>query len=140
MKKCRGGTVVSSRQPPLHVTIPVEVVILRAEKPLLPSERSETLRQGIISLLRRDDATAMDISAEIGLPVNEVYDHLSHIRHSLQRTGELLQVLPAACKNCGFVFAKRGRYKRPGRCPVCRGQSISQPRYRIATEERASSE
>lgn len=112
---------------------------MRAGQAILPSERSATLRQGLISLLRRDAATAMDVSVELGIPVNEVYDHLTHIRHSLQRAGEVLQVLPATCKICGFVFAKRGRYKRPGRCPVCRGQSISQPRYRIAAGEGSSS-
>jgi predicted Zn-ribbon and HTH transcriptional regulator len=104
---------------------------MKPKKPVVPSERLDTLRQGIVSILRRDTVTAMDISEEIGIPVKDVYGHLEHIRHSLHREGLALTVLPAECRGCGFVFVKRDRLKRPGRCPICRGESISQPRYSV---------
>lgn len=100
-------------------------------QPFVPAERTDTVRQSIVAVLRRDSVTAMDISEEVGIPVKDVYSHLEHIRHSLQREGRHLTVVPARCRSCDFVFAKRDRLKRPGRCPVCRGESISQPRYRI---------
>jgi hypothetical protein len=104
----------------------------RTEKPAaIPSPREETLRQGIIALLEVEPVTALEISERIGLAQREVAGHLDHIRHSLHRQGRSLAVLPAECRGCGFVFAKRERLKRPGRCPVCRSQSISEPRYRI---------
>ena len=102
-----------------------------AKQPIVPAERTDTLRQLIVALLQRESVTAMEISEQAGLPVRDVYDHLEHIRQSLHREGAALTVEPAECRNCGFSFVKRERLKRPGRCPVCRGESISQPRYRI---------
>jgi hypothetical protein len=60
-----------------------------------------------------------------------VSGHLDHIRKSLATTGQQLLVMPAECKKCGFVFAKREKLKRPGKCPVCRGESIREPRFTI---------
>lgn len=105
---------------------------MKTRKPFVPCERSDTVRQAIASLLRGEPMTAMDISEEAGIPVSEVYGHLEHLRHSLQREQASLVLLPASCRGCGFIFAKRQRLKRPGRCPICRGESISQPRYRIS--------
>lgn len=99
--------------------------------PPVPAERSETLRQSIMFFLQQGPATVRQISEEIGLAEKNVYEHLEHIRQSLQREGTSLSVLPPECRKCGFVFAKRQRLKKPGRCPICRSESISQPRYSI---------
>lgn len=104
---------------------------MKPKQPVIPSERFATLRQTIVSLLRRESVTALAISEEVSVSVRDVYGHLEHIRHSLPREGANLSVVPAECKGCGFVFVKRDRLKRPGRCPVCRGESISQPRYSV---------
>ncbi|WP_432823530.1 transcriptional regulator [Trichloromonas sp.] len=101
------------------------------KKPAIPAPREETLRQGIQALLEGEPVTALEISERVGIAQREVAGHLEHIRHSLHRQKRSLTVLPAECRSCGFVFAKRERLKRPGRCPVCRNQSISEPRYRI---------
>jgi hypothetical protein len=42
-------------------------------------------------------------------------------------------VIPAACKKCNFVFRKRDRLKKPGRCPLCHGESIDDPLFHIRT-------
>ncbi|MCK4621655.1 MAG: transcriptional regulator [Desulfuromonadales bacterium] len=95
----------------------------------IPAQREDTLRQSMIALLRQNPLTAREISEQVGVAEREVYAHLEHIRQSLHRGETSLSVLPAECRGCGFVFTKRDRLKRPGRCPLCRGQSISQPRY-----------
>jgi predicted Zn-ribbon and HTH transcriptional regulator len=97
----------------------------------IPVVRAETLRQNMIALLRQNPLTAREISEQIGVAQREIYAHLDHIRQSLHRGEASLGVLPAECRNCGFVFTKRERLKRPGRCPLCHGQSISEPRYLI---------
>jgi hypothetical protein len=97
----------------------------------IPGRREATLRQSMIVLLRQSPLSATEISAQVGLSEREVYGHLKHIRHSLHREAAALTVLPAKCRGCGFAFTKRDRLKRPGCCPLCRGQSISQPRYLI---------
>lgn len=104
---------------------------MTSRQPPVPTERSDTLRQSITILLRRGPASVRQISEEVGLAEKNVYDHLEHIRQSLQHEETALSLLPPECRKCGFVFTKRQRLKKPGRCPICRGESISQPRYQI---------
>lgn len=108
---------------------------MKEKRPVIPAERYNTLRQAVIVLLRNETMTAMEISEAVRVSVKDVYGHLEHIRHSLHREGGTLTVLPAKCKGCGFVFVKRDRLKRPGKCPICRGESISQPRYSVVGDD-----
>lgn len=102
-------------------------------------EAVETVRQEITALLEGGQEggqgarpiSAHEISALAGVPEKEVYGHLEHIRKSLNKSDRKLVVTPAVCKGCGFVFKKRGRLKKPGRCPVCRGESIGFPLFAI---------
>jgi len=40
----------------------------------------------------------------------------------------------AECRSCGFVFTKRDRLATPGKCPICRCESISEPFFTIRKE------
>jgi predicted Zn-ribbon and HTH transcriptional regulator len=96
-----------------------------------PAEAKETVRRRIIDALREGQQSALDISGSVGIPEKDVEGHLAHIRASLHRSGDRLVVQPAECAKCGFVFEKRGRLTRPGKCPVCRGESIHPPQFFI---------
>lgn len=100
--------------------------------PVVPPERKGTIRQEIITLLEESQfLTAKDISAEVRIPEKEVYVHLEHIQKSLSTTGQHLNIKPAECLKCGFIFSKRDRLKTPGRCPVCHGEHIQEPLFSI---------
>lgn len=99
--------------------------------PAVPLERHETVRQEIISVLSQGAASAKDISFEVRIPEKEVYDHLEHIRKTLNKTDHHLLIVPAECVKCGFVFSKRERLRKPGKCPVCKGESITEPLFSI---------
>lgn len=100
-------------------------------EPEVPRASGDTLRRAIITALESGPLTARDLSAEVHIPEKEVYDHLEHLRRTLTVQGRRLIVAPSECKKCGFVFEKRERLTRPGKCPVCRGESISAPRYSV---------
>jgi predicted Zn-ribbon and HTH transcriptional regulator len=100
-------------------------------KPSGPPERGETVRRKILALLSRTPLSAKQISARAGIPEKEVVAHLPHLKRTVGQRGERLAVLPAECRRCGFLFRKRERPKRPSRCPVCRGESISEPLFRL---------
>lgn len=91
------------------------------------------MRRRILSLLRERTLTARQISAQVGIPEKEVYAHLLHVRKSAERSGGRFRVTPAECTRCGFSFRKRDRLKRPGRCPLCRGESIAEPLFGVET-------
>ncbi len=94
----------------------------------------DTVRRGIISALEKMPCSSKELSSKAGIPEKQVYGHLEHIRKTAAATRRRLIVTPAECKKCGFVFRKRERFKKPGRCPVCRGESIREPLYSIREE------
>jgi predicted Zn-ribbon and HTH transcriptional regulator len=104
---------------------------MKEKPPTIPRPQPATLRRQIDALLAGEPLAVRAISVAIGIPEKSVHDHLEHLRHSLHPLGRRLQIVPAVCRKCGFVFSKRERLQRPGRCPVCRQQSISEPLFAI---------
>jgi len=100
--------------------------------PRPPAEAHETVRRAIRAELKEGPLSARDISGRIGIPEKEVAGHLEHIRVSLHRSDRHLMVQPAECVKCGFVFEKRGRLTRPGKCPVCKSEFIHDPLFSLA--------
>lgn len=103
----------------------------KSKEPFVPVERQETIRQQIISLLEGNTLSAKDISADIRVSEKEVYEHLEHIQRTINKTKHNFVIMPAVCKKCGFIFRKRERLKKPGRCPICRGELIQEPLFSV---------
>ncbi len=106
----------------------------KPKEPFIPPGMHDTVRQELISALKEGPASARDLSAAAGIREREVDGHLEHIRKSIASSGQRLIVTPAECKKCGFVFSKREKLKRPGKCPVCKGESIREPLFSIETD------
>jgi hypothetical protein len=107
----------------------------RAKKPAVPRPAQETARRAVISLIRNQPLSAREISGQAHMMEKDVYSHLEHIRLSIHATGEFLEITPAQCRSCGFVFSKRDRLTPPGRCPVCRHEFIFEPLFAIRSRE-----
>lgn len=103
----------------------------------LPPER--TVRRRIIDLLADTRLSSYQLAQRLGIPERQVEEHLPHIVKSLARDRMRRFVLePASCFDCGFVFRARRKLTRPGRCPACRSEGISAPRYGIDSIKRRS--
>ena len=96
-----------------------------------PIARHETVRQSIQHALEQEELTAADIGQRLGLREREVVAHFDHLQRSLAHAGMRLEVLPAECRSCGFVFRQRERLGRPSACPNCRSERIEPPPFRI---------
>ena len=107
----------------------------KVKEPFEPVERFDTIRHRIISLLLAHPSAARQMSAELRIPEREIYDHLEHIRKSMHTGTYRLVVQSAMCEKCGFTFRKRERLKRPGRCPMCRSESIAEPLFTVVEED-----
>ena len=105
----------------------------KPKEPAVPAERRETIRQKMISLLGYNTLSAKDISVDVGISERDVYEHLEHIQRTISKSEFV--VTPAACKKCGFVFRKRDRLKKPGRCPVCKNEAIREPQFSIRKQK-----
>jgi len=91
----------------------------------------QTIRQQIIELLSQSECNAREVSQSLRISEKEVYAHLGHIAKSVISKKKKLIVTPSCCLDCGYTFADRRRFTKPGRCPRCRGEHIVEPRYRI---------
>jgi predicted Zn-ribbon and HTH transcriptional regulator len=118
-----------SRKKCIHIII--REMKARPKEPPMPVERYDTIRKYMIALLEEQTMSARDISAAIRISEKEVYEHLEHIRKTLNKDNAHLKVEPAQCEKCGFSFTKRGRLKKPGKCPLCRSSLILPPLFSI---------
>lgn len=109
----------------------------RPRKPAVPRLAGETFRHAISELILDEPLSAREISIQAHIREKDVYGHLEHIRHSLRAGGGHLEVTPAECRSCGFVFTKRDRLEKPGRCPICRSEAICDPLFAIRKEHDA---
>ena len=90
-----------------------------------------TMRQQIIELLENNDHNAQELSQLLGISEKEVYTHMPHIGKTLSKTGRSLTVLPSSCLSCGHQFKKRDRPEPPSKCPLCKSERITNPRFSI---------
>lgn len=104
--------------------------------PFISAQRHETIRKEIMSLLIGQALSAKDLSADVHIPEKDVYGHLEHIERSARKTSYHFTVIPAECAKCGFVFKKRERLKKPGRCPICHEEHIREPLFSITASIR----
>ncbi len=101
--------------------------------PAIPRPAGETPRKAIGRILAEEPHTAYELSALVHLREKDVVPHLEHLARSLRRTGQRLEVEPASCRECGYVFRDRTRLGRPSACPRCHGQQVSAPVFRVVT-------
>jgi predicted Zn-ribbon and HTH transcriptional regulator len=99
------------------------------KEPSIPVERQETIRQKIVLLLKEQTLSVKDISFYVMIPLKDVSEHLEHIQKN--KRDYPLHITPARCNKCNFVFKKRDRLTKPGKCPICRGRSIDEPLFSI---------
>ena len=88
-----------------------------------------TVRKRITEALEKDCLDLREISQRFGIREREALEHLEHVARSAHPKKFIIE--PALCRNCGFSFRKRTRLGTPGRCPLCKSESITPPRFSI---------
>ena len=90
-----------------------------------------TFRRQLIDLLSREPRSASSIARDLGLRRADIEDDLRHALRSAAAAGHQIEVIPARCKDCGFLFGT-DRLTKPGRCPSCKGSRLFEPMIRVA--------
>ncbi len=111
---------------------------MRPKSPTVPAKRDKTLTRTLVDALadRPAPATALELSGEVRASEKAVLEALEHLRRSLRRAGDALVVTPAACLACGYVFAKRERLAKPGKCPLCQATRVQPPLFSLKSSSR----
>jgi transcriptional regulator len=99
----------------------------------MDEEATETFRRRLIDRLKKDELGFEELRRELDAPARALEDDLRHVERSLKHCSERLRIEPSRCLGCGFTFNGRaGRHLHaPRRCPRCRSERISDPRFRI---------
>ena len=88
-------------------------------------------RRHLIDLLSFEPRSASSLARELGLTRGDVEDHLRHALRSARAAGHDVEVVPARCKACDFVFSA-DKLAKPSRCPACKATRLYEPMIRIA--------
>ena len=91
-------------------------------------------RKQLLDLLSNDFRSASSLAREMGMTRGDVEDDLRHALRSARAAGHDIEIVPARCKSCGFVFGE-DRLLKPGRCPQCKESRLFEPMIRIRRVE-----
>ncbi|MCW5797082.1 MAG: hypothetical protein LZF60_270093 [Nitrospira sp.] len=95
----------------------------------------QTPRQRIMTLLTGTLLSSHQLAQLLGMPERQVEDHLTHIVKTLARDASRTFLLePSHCQDCTYTFRDRTRLTRPSRCPRCRSEALTSPRFGIREE------
>lgn len=96
------------------------------------SQSGLTPRQYLMQLLTGHLYSSRQLAEFLTVSERQIEEHLLHVMRSLARDRTRRFILePSACQECGFVFRERTRLTKPSRCPRCRSEAITPPRYGI---------
>ena len=91
--------------------------------------RPVTFRRQLIELLSGEPRSVSSLARELGITRKDMEADLRHALRSARAAGYEIDVLPARCKTCGFVFHVE-KLGKPSRCPACKGTRLFEPMIR----------
>ncbi len=93
----------------------------------------KTRREKIIKLLsEHEDMTLQELADLINVPVKTVVQDIDSVRKTIKYDNKRIEVRPAVCLNCNFVFSGRSRVSDPHKCPECHSEWIAPQKFRIS--------
>ena len=98
-----------------------------------------TIRERIMNLLIKSESPldVKEIAFLLEISPREadiIYEHLQHIAKTVKRSsgGKMQLVMqPPYCISCGFIFKNLNRLRKPSRCPKCKSERITLPKFKI---------
>jgi transcriptional regulator len=90
-------------------------------------------RRALIDVLSYEPRSVSSIAREMGLRRGDLEEDLRHALRSARAAGHQVEIIPARCKACDFVFGEE-KLAKPGRCPACKGTRLFEPLIRVSKE------
>ncbi len=91
--------------------------------------RPVTFRRQLIELLSGEPRSVSSLARELGITRKDIEADLQHALRSARAASYTIDVLPARCKACGFLFDAE-KLSKPSRCPACKGTRLFEPMIR----------
>jgi predicted Zn-ribbon and HTH transcriptional regulator len=91
-------------------------------------------RRHLMELLTQEPRSVSSLARELGLRRSDLEHDLRHLIRSARAAGHHIQVVPARCKACDFLFSPE-KLVKPSRCPECKATRLYEPMIRITPSE-----
>ena len=88
-------------------------------------------RRHLLDLLSEEPRSISSLAYELGMKRGDVEEDIRHALRSARAAGHQIEVIPARCRTCDFVFSA-DKLTKPGRCPSCKGSRLFEPMIRVA--------
>jgi predicted Zn-ribbon and HTH transcriptional regulator len=88
-------------------------------------------RRHLLDLLSAEPRSVSSLARELGMKRGDVEEDLRHALRSARAAGHQIEVIPARCKACDFLFGQ-DKLTKPTRCPSCKGTRLFEPMIRVA--------
>ena len=94
----------------------------------------KTRREKIIKLLKEhNDLTLQELADYLQVSVKTVVEDLDSVRKTIRHESMKIEVRPAICLKCNYIFSGRNRISDPSKCPECHSELIEPQRFRISS-------
>jgi predicted Zn-ribbon and HTH transcriptional regulator len=93
-----------------------------------------TFRKQLIDLLSYEPRSVSSLAREMGMSRGDMEDDLRHALRSARAQGHRVEVVPARCKQCDFVFGD-DKLSKPSRCPACKATRLFEPMVHVARRD-----
>lgn len=91
-------------------------------------------RRALIDVLSQEPRSISSVARELGLRRGDLEEDLRHALRSARAAGHRIEIVPARCRSCGFVFGD-DKLVKPGRCPACKGTRLFEPLIGVRRDE-----
>ena len=83
-------------------------------------------RRNLIDLLRDNPMTLSQLARALDANPKDLASDIEHLQKSLRHSEYELDITPAECRKCGFIFGTH-KLRKPSRCPECKGERLTEP-------------
>jgi predicted Zn-ribbon and HTH transcriptional regulator len=90
-------------------------------------------RRHLIDMLSYEPRSVSSLANQLGMTRGDIEDDLRHALRSARAAGHDIEVIPARCKQCDFVFSQE-KLAKPSRCPACKATRLYEPMIRIRAD------
>ena len=89
-----------------------------------------TIRRELIEMLQERPMTIRELALHFRVMTDDIASDLRHIAKSIRPEMELRMEIPV-CRSCGYEFRERTKLRTPSKCPECRHEKITEPKFWI---------
>jgi predicted Zn-ribbon and HTH transcriptional regulator len=97
-----------------------------------------TIRKDMIELLQAKKMTLRELCIRYRQTPKDMLNDILHVAKTIQPEMELRMEIPV-CRTCGYRYNDRSKITRPSRCPKCKKEDITEPRFWIEVKSQSAS-